>query len=183
MNYSWTLYKLCMNSVCQTGSGKLITLTYSIEDIFFPTVRVSPRKEKRYKRATSLGSQQGHDFTIYSVPSESFYCVPKYGASTVHYCTIVVVELVGLLWKSKMDRGFFFPLLACLIYHMDGRWQWILSNYCPCVNCFWCRSFTRSRCGVERCWLSWTFEDGEGSYNKHRDRVAWKTKLDGFSGK
>ena len=76
---------------------------------------MSPRKEKCCKRVTSPGPQWGHDFTIYNVPSESFYYVSKYGASTVQYCTVVVVELVGLFWtKSKMDRGDFVSLLACL---------------------------------------------------------------------
>ena len=45
---------------------------YYIKDMFAPFVRVSPRKEKLCKRATSPSPQWGHDFTIYSVPFGEF---------------------------------------------------------------------------------------------------------------
>jgi len=143
---------------------------------FVPTVRVSPRKEKRCKRATSLGPQWGHDFTISIVPSESFYCVPTYGASTVQYCNVVVVELVDLFWKSKVDRGDFFSLLACVfITRMVGG-----KGSCQIP------AHARIVFGAGLLLLADAERNDAGclrpsrmvrAANKHRDKVAWKAKL------
>ena len=74
----------------EKGPHPKLRKAYYIQDTFVPTVRVSPPKEKRCKRATSPGPQWGHDFTIYNVPSRVFFACPqvrgKYGTMLYWSC-------------------------------------------------------------------------------------------------
>ena len=73
---------------------------YSIEDIFVPSVRVSPPKEKRCKRATSPGPQWGHDFTLYRRPLRRVFIVSpctvqvQYRYGTVLFCSCRIHHVV-----------------------------------------------------------------------------------------